>query len=145
MTNESDAPYIDRLIRLLMLLPDPESPQYRPFWEQVAEEHNASLSYIRGNIAGPLRQILLSPEKPQFIPRNNLAKYTLFFFGEPSEDLVSAITSQIDPGAPNEAAGQLWVQQVRATAFEVLLENPSEVQVDRACTNWIRTIKAPRL
>ncbi|CAL9623803.1 hypothetical protein SUDANB121_05909 (plasmid) [Nocardiopsis dassonvillei] len=144
MTHETGPAHIDRLIRLLMMLPDPESPLYRKFWSQVAEEHHDDLHYIRKNIGGPLYQILLRPAQAQAIPRANLARYALYFFADPSDELVAAIASQIHPGFPGTVAGQMWVQQVRATAFEVLLENLSEEQVDQACTNWIRTIKVPQ-
>lgn len=138
----TDSIHVDRLIRLLMMLPAPGAPRYQHFWGKVAEEHHVSSGYIRGNIAGPLHQILLTPETNQQIPRKNLAKYTLFFFGEPSEDLTAAITGEIDPGSPTEAAGQLWVLQVRAAAFEVLVESSAaDDHVHQACAKWMRSIQ----
>lgn len=133
--------HTDRLIRLLMMLPDPESPTYLAFWEQVAQEHQVGVDYIKGNIAGPLHQLLLTPEKTPVIPRRNLAKYTLFFFGDPSDQLIAAVTDEIDPGAPNEAAGREWVRQVRAAAFEVTVQQQAPDRLRRSCTNWMRSLK----
>ncbi|SHI60595.1 hypothetical protein SAMN05421803_101712 [Nocardiopsis flavescens] len=141
MTHETGPAHIDRLIRLLMMLPTPQSPPYRMFWDQVAQEHHVDLHYVQRNIAGPLHQILLGPGRTQAVPRANLARYGLYFFADPSDDLVAAIASHVHPGFPGTVAGRLWVQQLRTAAFEVLVENPSEEQVDQACTDWIRTIK----
>jgi len=140
MANLTDSACVNRLIRLLMMLPAPESSTYASFWDKVAQEHRVNRSYLSGNIAGPLHQILLTPEENQVIPRRNLAKYTLFFFGDPSNDLVEDITSEVDPGAPNKSAGQTWVEQVRLAAFDVLEETQTDAWIQESTESWLRLL-----
>lgn len=139
MAQQTDSAQVDRLIQLLMMLPDPEHAHYHLFWEQVAKENNVGFEYVTDNIAAPLHQILLYPDKDQRASRKFLAGYTLFFFGEPSAALLAVITEEIGAPDANSVPGQMWAQQVRATAFEVLLESQSEQKVRRACANWMRS------
>ena len=71
--------------------------------------------------------------------RRKLASYALFFFGQSSDELVRSITNEVDVGAPNDAAGQMWVQELRTVAFAVLEEALPEDRVHKAVASWIQS------
>lgn len=137
MTVLTDSQHANRLIKLLMMLPAPHAEDTFPvFWDSVAKEHNVSTDYVTGKIAVHLK-LLLGPENP-ILHRRKLAEYALFFFGEASTELKRSITSEIDAGAPNSSAGQMWVHELRTTAFAVLEETFPVDRVHESAASWIR-------
>lgn len=137
MADLTDSTHANRLIKLLMMLPAPDAEDTFPaFWDSVAKEHGVSTSYVTEKIAVHLK-LLLGPENPT-LHRRKLAEYALFFFGEASPELVRGITSEIDTGAPNSSAGQVWVHELRATAFAVLEEAFPADRVHEAAASWVR-------
>lgn len=137
MAGLTESTNVNRLITLLMMLPAPDREDHSIFWEKVAEEHSVSTSYITGKIASYLELVLIKGDRPAS-HRVGFATYALYFFGESSKDLVNYITSSIDGGAPNDSAGQVWVDQLRTTAFAVIEENVPEERVRTAAAEWIR-------
>ncbi|MBE2998705.1 hypothetical protein IDM40_08320 [Nocardiopsis sp. HNM0947] len=133
----TDSKHTNYLIKLLMMLPAPDSEEAFPmFWDSVAKEHGVSRSYVTGKISVHLK--LLLGTEATILHRRQLASYALFFFGEASTALVRDITSEIDVGAPNTSAGQVWVQELRANAFAVIEESFSDDRVLEAVSSWVR-------
>ncbi|WP_174546315.1 hypothetical protein [Nocardiopsis dassonvillei] len=138
MTDSTGSAHVDRLITLLMMLPAPHQEGHSVFWEAVAEEQNITTGYITGNIASGLEQILINRD-PSPNCRVQLATDVLYYLGEPSEKLISQISSSVDRGgAPNHAAGRAWVHELRTTAFAVIEEAVSPDQVRKAVVAWVR-------
>jgi len=140
MAGITDSAHTNRLIKLLMMLPSPRTEDtYGPFWDRVAADIGPSTStgYVTGKIAVHLK-LLLGEENPT-LHRERLASYSLDFFGQASDKLVRSIATEVNTGAPDDTAGRLWVQELRATAFAVLEESFPEERVHEAVASWVRS------
>ncbi|WP_143832983.1 MULTISPECIES: hypothetical protein [Nocardiopsis] len=82
---------------------------------------------------------LLLGMEDSILHRRKPASYALFFFVQASDGMVRSVTTEVNVGAPNNAAGQMWIQELRATAFAVLEEAFSEDRVQKATTSWARS------
>ncbi|MEU0237658.1 hypothetical protein ABZ234_08200 [Nocardiopsis sp. NPDC006198] len=137
MAESTESAHVNRLITLLMMLPSPCSRDtFAPFWDRVAEDLNTNTNYVTGKIALHLK-LLQGAENPT-LGRSQLASYALSFFGQPSEKLVRSIATEVDAGTPDDIAGQVWVQELRTTAFAVMEETFPEDHLHRALDSWVR-------
>lgn len=138
MAKLSDSAHVNRLIKLLMMLPPPGNEEYPYFWDKVAEEHRVSRGYVTQKISAHIK-LILDRKEGGANRGKQLAHYALFFFGHASEELTKAITYRISVGAPNSSAGEVWVQELRATAFAVIEESfPDDRLHDGAVAAWVR-------
>lgn len=139
MADITDSTHTNRLIRLLMMLPSPHTEDTFPhFWNKVATDisPDTGVDYVTGKIATHLR-MSLSSDNPG-LHHERLASYALYFFGQASDALVKNIAVEVNTGAPNDTAGQLWVQELRTTAFAVMEESVSEERVHDSLASWVR-------
>lgn len=135
----TDSAHVDRLVRLLMMLPAPDREEHQNFWGKVAEERSYTTDYVTLTIATRLASAVLYQEQASSGPVG-LATYALHFFGQPSEELTTYIAASIDRGALSDsnAVGQVWIQCLRETAFAVIEESIPEDRVRKDSTKWIR-------
>jgi len=140
MPTLTESEHTNRLIRLLMMLPAPDrEDEHNIFWQEVAEENQVSFDYVAGKIGAHLELVLLKHPTRGHPHHRGLASYALYFFGQSSAGLVSYISSCLDPGAPNDSVGQVWVQRLRECAFAVFEESTSPNRVHQASVEWLRT------
>lgn len=133
-TGSQEGTATDRLIRLLTMLPAPRHPDiFEVFWNLVAEEHRVDRSYVTGKIAVHLHKVAVEGDAGS---ASGLAKYALFFFGEPGPDLLSSIADEVDPGAPNSAPGRAWVEALQAAALEIIYEAQDQDDIRDDVVSW---------
>lgn len=89
MTKPPESAHVNRLIKLLMMLPAPGAEEYPYFWDMVAQEHRVSRGYVAQKISAHLK-LLLDGNEGGADHGKQLAHYALFFFGKASEELTTA-------------------------------------------------------
>lgn len=138
MADITDSAATNRLIKLLMMLPAPHTEDtFTPFWDEVAQDIGSDIStdYVTGKISLHLT-LLLGTQDP-VRHRERLASYALDFFGQASDQLVMSIATEVNMGAPDDTAGQVWVQELRNAAFAVMEEVFPQERVHEAVSSWV--------
>lgn len=120
-------PAVERLVRLIMLLPH---DQRRPVWQSATEDTSEAMA-LRWAVGSAARMW------PPGAPRT-LAEMTLTVFADPSDTTLHLVSQAlIGEKVAGTGVGSAWAGRVREAAIDVLAEHdPQEDVLAQSREHW---------